>query len=75
MRWSKGRIISSNNEWENFNMVMDKLDLPTGQRVSAQEVLAEIALLEIGSELELKTTSKLLKHVRAIANIRCKKGA
>lgn len=39
MRWSKGRIISSNNEWENFNMVMDKLDLPTGQRVSAQEVL------------------------------------
>ncbi len=51
MRWSKGRIISSNDEWENFSMVMGKLDLPTGQRVSAQEVLAGIALLEIGSEL------------------------
>ncbi|MDE3898551.1 MULTISPECIES: phage protein [Vibrio] len=67
MRLSKGRVLSDREEWKQFRMHADKLELPTGQMVSAQEILSGIALLEIQSELELKTTTKLLKYARIIA--------
>lgn len=51
-------------------MHFNKLELPTGQLVSAQEVLVGIALIEIRSELEIQTTTKLLKLARAIAQIK-----
>ncbi|HDM8238600.1 TPA: regulator [Vibrio campbellii] len=51
-------------------MDIDKLELPTGQFVSAQEILAGIALLEIQSELEIATTTKLLRYARAIARLK-----
>ncbi|WCP70097.1 regulator [Vibrio tubiashii] len=70
MRLAKGRPLSECDEWINFRMHMDKLELPTGQMVSAQEILAGIALLDIQSELELKTTTKILKYVRAINQIK-----
>ncbi|GAL32417.1 hypothetical protein JCM19240_5848 [Vibrio maritimus] len=46
------------------------MKIPTGQLVSAQQILTGLALIEINSELEIKTTSKLLKYARAIANIK-----
>ncbi|CAH7157919.1 Regulator [Vibrio chagasii] len=65
MRMSKG-----SDTWLNFKMHYDKLELPTGQLVTAQQLLLGIALLEIQSELELKTTTALLKYVRAMVKIK-----
>lgn len=70
MRISSYRILSESKEWEKFNMTGDKLELPTGRKVGPQEILAGIALLEIGSELELKTSTKILKYARAIARLK-----
>ncbi|HFQ5251050.1 TPA: regulator [Vibrio vulnificus] len=70
MRMSKGRELSQCETWESFKMQHDRLELPTGRKVTAQEVLAGIALLEIGSPTDLKTMSKLLKYARAISKIK-----
>ncbi|MDC5808830.1 regulator [Vibrio europaeus] len=70
MRIASGRDISSHSDWRYFRMRYDKMELPTGQLVTSQEVLTGIALLEIKSEIELATTTKLLKFVRAIVNIK-----
>lgn len=70
MRMVKGRELASSKEWKGFKMHKAKLELPTGKMVSPQELIIGIALLEIQSELELKTTSKILKYVRMLINIR-----
>ncbi|MEZ8672566.1 regulator [Vibrio cyclitrophicus] len=70
MRMSRGRELGGSDTWLNFKMHYDKLELPTGQLVTAQQVLLGVALLEIQSELELKTTTALLKYVRAIVRIK-----
>lgn len=69
MRYQKRLELSSSEEWMGFKMVNGLLELPTGQRVRPQEVLTGIALLGIQSELELQTSTKILKFVRAIAKI------
>ncbi len=51
-------------------MIRDSMELPTGQVVRPQQILAGIALLSIQSELELKTSIKLLKLARAIARMK-----
>ncbi|MGF1909637.1 regulator [Vibrio kasasachensis] len=61
--------LSNSDEWKGFRMNNQKLELPTGQRVSPQEILAGIGLLHIGSELELKTSVKILKYARSIAKL------
>ncbi|EGQ9938817.1 phage protein [Vibrio vulnificus] len=75
MRMSKGRELSACDSWQAFKMHNDKLELPTGRLVSAQEILAGIALLEISSPCDSKTTTSLLKYARAIAKILVKKMA
>ncbi|GIA74031.1 regulator [Vibrio cholerae] len=42
-------------------MHYEKLELPTGQLVTAQEILAGIALIEIADPDDIKTSAKLLK--------------
>ncbi|EGQ8076966.1 phage protein [Vibrio vulnificus] len=69
MRMSKGRELSPCDSWNAFKMRYDKLELPTGRLVSAQEVLTGLALLEIDAPDDLKTKSKLLKYARAISKI------
>ncbi|MBY8058629.1 regulator [Vibrio furnissii] len=69
MRMAKGRQLSHLLHWENFRMVRDKLELPTGQQITPQEILTGIALLSIQSEIELKTSTKLLKIARCLKNI------
>ncbi|MGX1924974.1 regulator [Vibrio sp. NH-7] len=61
--------LSYREEWEGFRMNNQKLELPTGKSVTPQEILAGIGLLEIGSELELKTSIKILRYARAIARL------
>lgn len=61
--------LSYSKEWVGFRMNNQKLELPNGKCVTAQEVITGIGLLEINSELELKTSAKLLKYARVIARI------
>jgi len=70
MRLFKGKILSDLVEWRGFQMTNGKLLLPTGQLISPQEILTGIALIEIQSELELKTSKKLLNLARAISSIK-----
>lgn len=70
MRMTRGRELAASVEWEHFKMHKDKLELPTGQSVTPQEILTGIALLEIGAESDLAIVSKIMKYVRAIRHIR-----
>lgn len=69
MRLATGRELSSGKSWEGFQMKHDKLELPNGRLLTAQEILLGAALAEIQSELELMTTSKLLQFARVLAKI------
>ncbi|MBY8208077.1 regulator [Vibrio fluvialis] len=70
MRITTGRELSLLSCWEGFKMRKGKLELPTGQMVTPQQIIIGIALVEIESDLELKTKSKLLKLARAIERIK-----
>ncbi|EPS3386537.1 regulator [Vibrio vulnificus] len=70
MRMSKGRELSPCDSWEAFRMRYDRLELPTGKLVTAQEILTALALLEIQAPTDVKTNSKLLKYARAINRIK-----
>ncbi|MEZ8547420.1 regulator [Vibrio cyclitrophicus] len=70
MRMSKGREIGVTKEWQQFKLHYDRLELPTGQLVTAQQILLGAALLEIQSELELKTSTYLIKLARSIAQLK-----
>ena len=72
MRMAKGRELGISNEWNRFKIHYDKLELPTGQLVSPQQILLGLALLEIQSDVELRTTSKLLKYARSLSYIMSK---
>lgn len=67
---AKGRELSICEEWEQFKMLYDSMELPTGQVVRPQQILAGIVLLGIQSELDIKTSTHLLGLARAIANIK-----
>lgn len=66
MRMTKGMELTSSEQWEHFNMHHDRLELPTGQLVTAQQVLTRIALLEIGALTDLEAAGQVLKYARAL---------
>ncbi|MDW1522140.1 regulator [Vibrio sp. Vb5032] len=66
MRMTKGRELSQSEQWQNFKMHYDRLELPTGQLVTAQQILTGIALLEIGALTDLEAAGKVLKYARAL---------
>ena len=72
MRMDKGRELSISEDWGQFKMLYEKMELPTptGQVVRPQQIFAGIGLLGIQSELEIKTSTHLLGLARAIANIK-----
>lgn len=70
MRMTRGRELAVSEDWERLKMHKDKLELPTGQSVTPQEILTGIAQLEIGAESDLAIASKIMKYVRAIRQIR-----
>ncbi len=70
MRMAKGRELSISQDWEQFKMLYDRMDLTASQVVRPQQILAGIALLGIQSELEIKISTHLLGLARAIANIK-----
>ncbi|MGI2788871.1 regulator [Vibrio fluvialis] len=69
MRMTKGRELSSSEQWKNFKMHQDRLELPTGKLVTAQQVLTGIALLEIGAASDHKLASRLLRYARVLKGI------
>ena len=66
MRMAKGRELSSSSNWEGFKMHYDKLELPTGQFITAQQILTGVALLEIGASTDLELCRKILKYAREL---------
>ncbi|EMR9625327.1 regulator [Vibrio parahaemolyticus] len=70
MRMAKGRELSSDDEWKQFQIIGKKLQLPTGKLVTPQEILTGIALVEIGTYHDKQAMSILLKYARAIANLK-----
>ena len=67
---ANGREPSHSGDWKEFKMHHDGLELPTGQLVSVQQVFTGIALLEIQSDLEIRTSMYLLRIARSIARIK-----
>ncbi|MBY8118410.1 regulator [Vibrio fluvialis] len=70
MRITKGRELSSCSSWKGYKMHFDKMELPTGQLVSPQQIVTALALLEIGDAKALEVNAKLLKLVRAVSYIK-----
>ena len=66
----KGRELSISEDWVQLKMLYDRMELPTGQVVRPQQILAGIALLGGQAELEIKTSTYLLGVARAIARIK-----
>ncbi|ELA4928379.1 phage protein [Vibrio vulnificus] len=69
MRMIKGRELSPSEQWEQFKMHYDRLELPTGQLVTAQQILTGIALLEIGALTDVNTAGQLLRYARALRDM------
>lgn len=69
MRMMKGKELSSSKKWNSFKMHYDKLELPTGQLVSAQQIIIGIALLEIGALNDVEVSRKILKYARELRKI------
>ncbi|EPJ1366263.1 regulator [Vibrio fluvialis] len=70
MRMAKCRELSHLEAWQQFRMTQGRLELPTGEHVTPQQILTGIALLSVQSETELKTSTKLLHLARAISNLK-----
>ncbi|MCG3721388.1 regulator [Vibrio cincinnatiensis] len=70
MRLATKNKLSTLDEWYGFKIVNNLLELPTGQKVTPQQILTGIALVEIESTEDIKTKAKLLKYARAIAKLK-----
>lgn len=68
MRMTKGRELSPSDQWQQFKMHYDTVELPTGQLVTTQQVLTGMALLEIGALTDLEAAGKVLKYARSLKN-------
>ncbi|MFH4608129.1 regulator [Vibrio alginolyticus] len=66
MRMNNCRELSACAGWENFVMRHDRLELPTGQLVTAQQIIIGIALLELGAPNDIKNAHRLLKYARML---------
>ncbi|HHX8698973.1 TPA: regulator [Vibrio diabolicus] len=69
MRMNKGRELSICDGWENFVMRHDRLELPTGQRVTPQQVLIGVALLELGASNDREVAHRILMYARVLKNM------
>ncbi len=47
----------------------DRLELPTGQLVTAQQVLIGVALLELGSSHDIEIAHRILRYARAMKKL------
>nr|WP_295890950.1 DUF3653 domain-containing protein [uncultured Vibrio sp.] len=66
MRLHSNREVGSTKDWVGFYIENGKMVLPTGQRLTANQVLIGAALVEIGSETDRLTMNFLVKTARCI---------
>jgi len=69
MRMAKGRELHQSKEWEGFEMVGDRLKLPTGYYATPQQIIIGLGLLELDPHFEESYSSRIIRIARAIANI------
>ncbi|EJS0324556.1 phage protein [Vibrio alginolyticus] len=69
MRMTKGRELSSSDTWVDFKMHYDRLELPSGQLITAQQLLIGVALLELGASDDIKIARKTLKYARILKSL------
>ncbi len=69
MRLSKRRAVSSEHNWNHFNIINGRLELPNGRLVTPQEILLGSALTLEATESTRKTSLYLMKTARALAKI------
>ncbi|MCG9544793.1 regulator [Vibrio sp. Isolate33] len=67
MRLCSYREVGISDDWVGFYVENGKFVLPTGQRLTASQILLGAALLEIGSNEDQKTASSLIRLARCIA--------
>ncbi|MDN3617013.1 DUF3653 domain-containing protein [Vibrio gallaecicus] len=67
MRMYSGRELSPREEWSDFQMIHDRLVLPTGLKMSPEQVLTGAALLEVLSTGEIIVLGKLVRYARELA--------
>ena len=54
-------------KWDNFIIRHDRLELPTGQLLTAQQVLIGVALLELGASSDTNIAHQILKYTRILS--------
>lgn len=69
MRMYSYREICSSQDWKGFYCEQGKLVLPSGERLSAAQLLIATALIEINDDQCRLTSSRILRHARTIASI------
>ncbi|MUK77933.1 regulator [Aliivibrio fischeri] len=70
MRMYCERKIGLGDSWRGFSIVKGRLRLPTGRELEPQQILTAVALLEIESDSDKRTLTKLLKFSRAISKVK-----
>ncbi|PNQ53771.1 regulator [Vibrio agarivorans] len=66
MRMKRSKELGISNEWQQFTMRNDRLELPTGQLVTPHQILLGVALLELGAENDRRVSHKVIKYARAL---------
>lgn len=69
MRMNKGRELSICVDWENLVIRHVRLELPTVQLVTAQQVLIGVAILELGASNDIEIAHQILKYARMLKNM------
>ncbi len=70
MRMYCERKLGIGDSWRGFYIVKNRLRLPTGRELEPQQILTAVALLEIESDSDKITLTKLLQFSRAISKIK-----
>lgn len=70
MRLYTGRDLSHKEDWQQFRMRKNKLEIPTGELIGPQQILCGHALTQIEAPSDLETSTKLLKIARSIERIK-----
>jgi len=69
MRMYKRRELNHLEEWNGFQMRGRYLIIPNGTGITSGQLLTALSLLEINSELELKTSSKFIRLARSLSKL------
>ncbi|CAH0536840.1 regulator [Vibrio marisflavi] len=67
IRIYEGRELGIGKPWQGFQMIGERLALPTGQIVEPQQIIIALGVLEVSAPREQAKASQLLKYSRLLA--------